>query len=172
MSDNLNDKQRRFCEEYMFDYNATQAAARTGYSKKSAKQIGTENLSKPSIQAYISELKTKLSELSGVTALKNIMELAKIAYKHPDQVFDDKGDLKKLSEMQNAEQISSIKKVEYKIDERVVKSSIEVRTYDKIKAIEQLNKMLGLNMPDKLETLVKNEIQVYTLPDGTKVTFS
>lgn len=58
----LNDKQRRFCEEYIIDLNATQAAKRAGYSIKTAKQIGSENLSKPDIQQYISELKGKVSE--------------------------------------------------------------------------------------------------------------
>lgn len=50
------DKQKRFCEEYMIDNNATQAAIRAGYSKKSAKQIGTENLSKLDLRKYIDEL--------------------------------------------------------------------------------------------------------------------
>ena len=46
-------KQRRFCDEYLIDMNATQAAIRAGYSKKTARQIGTENLSKPAIAEYI-----------------------------------------------------------------------------------------------------------------------
>lgn len=40
----LTDKQKRFCQEYMVDNNATQAAIRAGYSKKTAKSIGQENL--------------------------------------------------------------------------------------------------------------------------------
>ena len=48
-------KQKRFCDEYLIDCNATQAAIRAGYSEKTAKQIGTENLSKPDIRAYIDE---------------------------------------------------------------------------------------------------------------------
>lgn len=52
----LTDKQELFCMEYMKDLNATQAAIRAGYSKNTAKQIGTENLSKPVIRARIDEL--------------------------------------------------------------------------------------------------------------------
>ena len=48
-------KQKRFCDEYLIDCNATQAAIRAGYSEKTAKQIGTENLSKPDLRAYIDE---------------------------------------------------------------------------------------------------------------------
>ncbi len=46
-------KQQRFCDEYLIDLNATQAAIRAGYSENTARQIGTENLSKPSIREYI-----------------------------------------------------------------------------------------------------------------------
>lgn len=46
-------KQLRFCDEYLIDLNATQAAIRAGYSKKTARQIGQENLTKPDIQEYI-----------------------------------------------------------------------------------------------------------------------
>lgn len=49
-------KQQRFCEEYIKDFNATQAAIRSGYSKKTAHSIGSENLRKPELQEYIKKL--------------------------------------------------------------------------------------------------------------------
>lgn len=48
-------KQKRFCDEYLIDLNATQAAIRAGYSKKTATVIGNENLRKPYIKEYIDE---------------------------------------------------------------------------------------------------------------------
>ena len=51
----MTERQKRFCDEYLIDMNATQAAIRAGYSKKSAKSIGQENLTKPDISAYIRE---------------------------------------------------------------------------------------------------------------------
>ena len=48
-------KQRRFCDEYLIDLNATQAAIRAGYSEKTARAIGSENLLKPYIKAYIDQ---------------------------------------------------------------------------------------------------------------------
>lgn len=60
----LTEKQQRFCDEYLTDLNATQAAIRAGYSKKTAKQIGQENLTKPDLQEYISErMRQKEAEL-------------------------------------------------------------------------------------------------------------
>ncbi len=46
-------KQQRFCDEYLIDLNATQAAIRAGYSEKTAAVIATENLRKPNIRDYI-----------------------------------------------------------------------------------------------------------------------
>ena len=51
----LTAKQQRFCDEYLVDLNATQAAIRAGYSKKTAKAIGSENLTKPDIKEYIDQ---------------------------------------------------------------------------------------------------------------------
>ncbi len=52
----LSDKQRAFCEHYAACLNATEAARRAGYSAKTARSIGAENLTKPDIQKYIAEL--------------------------------------------------------------------------------------------------------------------
>lgn len=49
----LSEKQKRFCDEYLKDCNATQAAIRAGYSEKTARSIGDENLTKPDIRAYL-----------------------------------------------------------------------------------------------------------------------
>lgn len=49
----MTEKQKRFCDEYLTDLNATQAAVRAGYSKKTAYSIGEENLRKPEIKEYI-----------------------------------------------------------------------------------------------------------------------
>lgn len=55
----LTKKQEMFVEEYIIDLNATQAAIRAGYSKKTAGQIGEQNLKKLEIQQAINE---KLAE--------------------------------------------------------------------------------------------------------------
>ena len=63
----LNDKQQRFCEEYVIDLNATQAAIRAGYSEKTAYSIGNENLNKPEIQKLIEELQSDKSDELNIT---------------------------------------------------------------------------------------------------------
>jgi phage terminase small subunit len=56
----LTPKQERFVEEYLVDLNATQAAIRPGYSRKTAYSIGQENLKKPGIQDFLAKAKTRL----------------------------------------------------------------------------------------------------------------
>lgn len=66
-------RQRRFAEEYLIDANATQAAIRAGYSKKTARSIGDENLKKPYIREYIDNLLQKESDNRIATA-EEVME--------------------------------------------------------------------------------------------------
>lgn len=60
-------KQQRFIAEYLIDLNATKAAERAGYSKRTARQMGAENLSKPVIAAAIEKNRVKVAERAEVT---------------------------------------------------------------------------------------------------------
>jgi phage terminase small subunit len=51
----LTKKQQLFCDEYLIDLNATQAAIRAGYKEHAAYSTGAENLKKPQIQSYLEE---------------------------------------------------------------------------------------------------------------------
>lgn len=51
----MNAKQKRFCDEYLIDLNATQAAIRAGYSPKTANEQGARLLANVSVKAYIDE---------------------------------------------------------------------------------------------------------------------
>ncbi|WP_312061748.1 terminase small subunit [Pantoea septica] len=77
----LTDKQEMFCREYLIDLNATQAAVRAGYSEKTARASGCENLTKPDIQNRIAELKAERNEQINVDAyyvLKRLIEIDKM----------------------------------------------------------------------------------------------
>lgn len=60
--DGLTSKQKAFADYYIELGNATEAARRAGYNQKSARQIATENLTKPSIMAYIQERTAPIEE--------------------------------------------------------------------------------------------------------------
>lgn len=76
----LTDKQRRFVDEYLVDLNATQAAIRAGYSKKTAGQIGDENLKKPQIAQAVQEAQAVRSKRTEITQDMVLRELAKIGF--------------------------------------------------------------------------------------------
>ena len=90
-------------EEYLIDLNATQAAIRAGYSERTAKSIGQENLTKPDIQKAIEEAQNKRSERTEVTqdyVLENIKKvIERCMQAQPVEnafVQDDDGDFSQI----------------------------------------------------------------------------
>jgi phage terminase small subunit len=72
--DGLTRKQKAFCENYIANGgNATQAAIDAGYKPNSAKSVGSENLSKPDIAAYIGEL-SKPTEEKRIASAEEVLE--------------------------------------------------------------------------------------------------
>lgn len=152
MEKELNHKQQRFCEEYVIDYNGTRAAIAAGYSKNTAKEIASENLTKPNIKSYIDEIQKDLSKLSGVTALRNILELKKIAYSSIASFKSDWMTEKEFDSL-SEEQLACISDIQYqtKTTGETTETIVKFKLHDKQKAIEILNKMLGFNEADKLD---------------------
>lgn len=75
----LTNKQKRFCEEYLIDLNATQAAVRAGYSEKTADRIANQNLKKLEVQQYLQKLMQERSERTKISADDVVRELERIA---------------------------------------------------------------------------------------------
>lgn len=69
-------KQQRFADEYIKSLNATRSAIAAGYSEDSAYSIGSENLRKPEVRAYIDE-KLKEAAISADEAVKLLGDIAK-----------------------------------------------------------------------------------------------
>lgn len=76
----LTEKQKRFADEYIKSGNATESARLAGYSPKTANRIGSENLSKPDIKAYMSERLKELDSkriMDAKEALELLTEIAR-----------------------------------------------------------------------------------------------
>ena len=136
----MTEKQKRFCDEYLIDLNATQAAIRAGYSKKTAKVIANENLTKPNIKEYIAE---------------------RMAEKEKELIADQNEVLKYLTSVLRGESLSTEIVVE-----GIGEGCSEARTMtkqpsekDKLKAAELLGKRYGL-YTDKVETDVDMELNI------------
>lgn len=85
----LSDKQIAFCDEYLIDMNATQAAIRAGYSEKTAKQQGSRLLTNVDVQEYLASKSKQRSEKSGITAEWVLAQAAK-SYEVNAQLISDK----------------------------------------------------------------------------------
>lgn len=149
----LTAKQERFCEEYLIDLNATQAAIRAGYSVESAGSIGSENLTKPEIRARIDTAMAERSKRTGINADRVLRELGRIAFLNPTKVIDfqtaevlsdaSEDDLAVISGMK-------VKYVPHKdFDENgdpIIEQAIEreVKLCDKLKALEMCGRHLRM----------------------------
>lgn len=137
----MNEKQKRFCDEYLIDCNATQAAIRAGYSPKTAYAIGEQNLKKLELKAYIDEQLEQLHNKKTADAQEVLEYLTAVMRgEHTEQVLRLAG--------------NGVQEI----------SDINVSAKDRIKAAEMLAKRYGLlvdkvSVQDDSEILVKVEYE-------------
>ena len=146
----MTNKQKRFCEEYLIDLNATQAAIRAGYSPDSAASIGSENMQKPDIRARIDKAMAERSKRTGVNADRVIRELARVAFINANDVIDiDSATLKSNASEDDTAAIASVKVKTIPTTDGVGMER-EIKLADKLKALELLGKHFGV-FTDKVE---------------------
>ncbi len=171
----LTAKQKRFCDEYLIDLNATQAAIRAGYSEKTAYRTGADNLKKPQIEEYIAKRQKELSRSTEITQERVIKELALIAfsnnadYAHVVEkkmqveaggalvdVLDKDGNpvMYRTVEPVLTEELTEEQKRALAVIKKG-RDGLEVKSCDKVKALELLGKHLGI-FTDKIEANVND----------------
>lgn len=157
-------KEKRFCEEYLIDGNATKAAIRAGYSQKTAGAIGSENLKKPHIRACIEKLEAERSRRTGITAERVLRELAKLSFVKATDVIDV--ETAKIKEKAAPEDLACISSVKLKVIPTEEGDIVEreVKLADKTKSLELLGKHLGL-FTDKVN--LSAEVGVKIIDDIT-----
>lgn len=180
-AEELTGKQKRFCEEYIFDFNATRAAKVAGYSEETAYSIGSENLKKPEIQAYIKELQKDLEKTSGISRLKVLREYEKLAFSSIANLHNTwikRKDFEKLSEEQKAciSEIQTQTRTEMTYnpkteqEEPVQVDFVKIKLHDKQRALDSISKMLGFNAAEKVEVNDVTQKQVMVI-GGQKIEF-
>lgn len=137
----MTDKQERFCEEYMIDLNATQAAIRAGYSPKTANEQAGRLLVNVSIQNRIAQLQAEQSRRTGVSADRVVRELAKVAFVNAADLIDPKtASLKSDASRDDLAAVQSVKVKMFGEDGL----EQEVKLADKLRALDLLGKHLGM----------------------------
>jgi phage terminase small subunit len=143
-------KQQRFVDEYLIDLNSTAAAIRAGYSAKSSRSIGAENLTKPYIRARVDTAIAEQSKRTGVNADRVVRELARIAFVDLTDLVDT--DTAAVKPDATRDDTAAIAGIRVKTSTSVGGDSVEreVKLCDKLKALELLGRHLGL-FNDKLD---------------------
>jgi len=160
MEPELNDKQKAFCHEYCLDWNGTQAAIRAGYSESSAKEIASENLTKPNIQDYIKLIKNDLEQLCGISRKRVMQEHIKLAFSSIANLHNTwitRKEFEELTEDQKsciAEITTQIKKYYPKDAQEYEIEFVKIKLYDKQKALDSISKMLGYDAAVKTEQVL------------------
>ncbi|QRY31182.1 terminase small subunit [Variovorax sp. PDNC026] len=86
----LTDLQQRFVDEYLVDLNGTQAAIRAGYSPDTARQMASENLSKPYIQIAIVDARKRQQARTHIEADRVVLEAWNIVFADPRELVQVK----------------------------------------------------------------------------------
>ena len=174
MAGKLTAKQQTFVEEYLIDLNATQAAIRAGYSKKTAYSIGSELLKKPEIQEAIQKAKADRSKRTQVTSDMVVAELAKIGFSDLRNCLTSSGQLVDPQDWDDntAGAISSLEVVANTRggngdENEPIDYTHKIKTWDKNSALEKLGKHLGMYI-DRSEVKVEATIEVESPKDKLK----
>lgn len=163
----LNAKQERFAHEYLVDLNASQAAIRAGYSKKTAGSQGHDLLKKPEVQELIQREQAKRLNKMELTGERVLAELARLAFVDIRKAFNPDGTLKKPHDIDDdtAAALAGIDTTATVIqgsgedDPPLSLVTKKVKTFDKKGALELALRHLGL-LNDKIDVNAKVSGQV------------
>jgi len=164
----LTEKQKAFCREYIYDWNATRAykAAYPDIKNDNVAAVNAARLLRnANIQAYTDFIQKDLEKLAGISRLMIANEFRKIGFSSIANLHNtwiERKDFEKLTQ----DQREAIQEIETKvIKQRNNELStpgnaifddveyVKIRLFDKNKALENLNKMLGYNEPEKHEII-------------------
>jgi phage terminase small subunit len=154
---NLNEKRKRFCEEYMIDMNGKQAAIRAGYNPKTAESQASRMLRDVKVQEYINSLRERLKKKLEITQERVLQELARISFSDIRKYYNEDGSLKSITELDDdsAAALAGVEADElyegFGEERRQIGFTKKIKRFDKISAIANINKMMGWNAPEKVE---------------------
>lgn len=154
MGKKLTDKELLFIKYYPISYNGTKSAIKAGYSKKTARQIATNLLSKVYIQKEIKKSLNKITDKLELTQEKVIQELMKVGFSDVKNYIDIGPKGIKIKELKDID-TKALGAASMKISKGSL--NIDFKLHNKEKALELLGRHLGtFNEGNKFEVDWKN----------------
>jgi phage terminase small subunit len=140
-------RQRFFVLEYLIDLNGEQAAIRAGYVPSNARSQAARLMSYPEVAAAIRTEMAERAQRTGITAERVIAEYARIAFADMGSLADD-WDVDKVLYKPSAELSDEAAAIIAYIAELAGPEGhrLEVKTFDKRRALESLARIFGLNV--------------------------
>jgi phage terminase small subunit len=156
----LNPKQEAFCQQYIIDMNATQAAKRAGYSKKTARQHGARLLTDVHISKRIQELKEEAAKRNELTADDIIQELKALGFWSIKDFLNKNNSCKDLSTLDKKilRPVVGIKVTELIINKRTREVKTELKLADKRAALVDLGRHIGIFEKDNEQKSIKIKV--------------
>ena len=153
-SDGPNHRQQRFAQEYLIDFNGTQAALRAGYSENGAEVTGHRLLNNPKVAALIDRHMADKAAALSITAERVLREYARIAFADVRQLASVE-DLTWVDEKLRAKGITVRASDTWSDDLAAAVAEIsatahgpKIKMHDKQHALDALSKHLGLFQAD------------------------
>ena len=143
----LSAKMQRFVDEYCIDFNATRAAIAAGYSEKTAKEQGSQNLTKLNIQKAIAEKQKKVTKKLEITLERVLLERARIGFFDCRTLFNSDGTPKAINELDD-DTAAVISGVDVVTSDDGSSRILKYKITEKSKSLEALEKNLGAYQKD------------------------
>jgi len=142
----LSPKQSRFVEEYLIDLNATQAAIRAGYSKKTAYRTGADNLKKPQIAALLEKRSSERSGRTQTDADYVLSRLREIDELDIADILDETGNALPVSKWPKSwrQSISAADIQELQASENTMTVIRKIKWPDKLRTLELMGKHVSV----------------------------
>lgn len=148
----MNDKQRRFAQEYLIDLNATQAAIRAGYSAKTASSQGERLLRNVEVQRAVAEAKAARSEKTGIDAAWVLKRLADESFADLADLYDELGRVKPVKDWPLVWRQGLVAGVEVETIGEGAGMVTKIKISDRIKRVELIGKHVDVQaFKEKIE---------------------
>ena len=164
---NLNGKEKKFCERYVYDWNGVEAYhhANPTVAYSTCGTEASKLLKKSNIQDYINILQQNIEKQSNLSALMVLDEYKKMAFSNIANLHNTWIEKKDFDDLTDEEK-ACIAEISTRVTKKVVGSNltpegestvwiqveeIKLKLHDKTKALEAIRKMLGYDAPDKLD---------------------
>lgn len=169
----LTEQKKRFADRYFETLKGSQSAIDAGYSEATSRQIAHNLLQEPEVEEYLSHLRSDMASRHGVSKERLIAEYAKIAFFDIREIYDTDGGLINVKQLddKSAGAISSIKSTEEWGEDSegnkiITGTNKEVKIFDKIRALQDLGKHLGLFEKDNDQKAKAAQVSIFQLPDN------